>query len=96
MLLGSLEDKIKYVFKIYDLDGNGSVSRNEMLQIVDSIFETFASVLPAGLTSEAVTEELFTMDSDKNGLISQQEFVDGAKQNPIMVSLLQVFGGSSG
>ena len=96
MLLGSLEDKIKHVFKIYDLDGNGSVSRNETIKVANSIFEAFGGLLPAVLTPEAFIEGLFTMDSDENGIISRQEFVDGEKQNPIMVSILQMFSGSSG
>lgn len=34
VLLGSLEEKLKFSFNIYDIDGNGFISRNEMFAIL--------------------------------------------------------------
>lgn len=36
---GSTEEKLQWIFGLYDLDGDGLISKEEMLDVVGSIYE---------------------------------------------------------
>lgn len=81
------ETKLKWAFTVYDINGDGYITRSEMLHIIEAIFRMTNHTG----TPETLTEQLFTeIDCDMDGKIFWEEFKQGATHNPTIVDLLQV------
>merc|ERR1712141_800023 len=76
-------DKLKWQFLIYDRDGSGSLTRDEMTSMFVMMYQdpdqskAEQKIAVKEITGKA--EELFVkLDADSNGFVTMEEFIKGS------------------
>ncbi|XP_051948696.1 calaxin-like isoform X2 [Xyrauchen texanus] len=89
-LRGTLEEKIKYCFDIYDLNGDGYISREEMFHMLkDSLIRQPTEEDPDEGIKDLVEIALKKMDCDHDGRVSFTDFEKTIRDENL---LLEGFG----
>ncbi|KAL6090784.1 hypothetical protein STEG23_013210 [Scotinomys teguina] len=92
---GKPMQKLEWAFSLYDVDGNGAISKNEVLEIVMAIFKMIkpedVKHLPDDEnTPEKRAEKIWTFfgkkDDDK---LTEEEFIEGTLANKEILRLIQ-------
>ncbi|XP_062257285.1 guanylyl cyclase-activating protein 1-like [Platichthys flesus] len=87
VLKGGVQQKLRWYFKLYDIDGSGCIDREELLQIIKSIRAI------NGIPQEMSTEDFANMVFDKidingDGELSYEEFIEGVQNDEMLLKTL--------
>ncbi|NXG42867.1 EFCB1 protein, partial [Psilopogon haemacephalus] len=89
-LRGTLEERIKYCFEVYDLNGNGYITRDEMFQMLkNSLLKQPSEDDPDEGIKDLVDIALKKMDHDHDGKLSIVDFEKAVRDDNL---LLEAFG----
>lgn len=80
--------KIQWAFSVYDLDGNGFITREEMQEILESLYKVLKNDLDNKEKAKLKTDEYFTIMDLNHDKISYDEFVKGAQKDQSLVNFL--------
>ena len=87
---GSREERLRWSFRLYDISKDGVLRVEEMVKIVASIFSLFGECEVVNIASaEDTANEIFTkMDVNKDGTVSEEEFINCCLQDKTISELL--------
>lgn len=87
ILRGTEDEKIEYLFKLYDLDNDGGLTRGELEQIITFL----TKVKPVQQRPRQLVNAAFlTMDANHDDLISLEEFSKGLRKYPKLLEALDI------
>uniref|UniRef100_A0A1B0BYZ0 EF-hand domain-containing protein n=1 Tax=Glossina palpalis gambiensis TaxID=67801 RepID=A0A1B0BYZ0_9MUSC len=88
---GTPEEKLKWAFRMYDVDGNGVIDIQEMTKIVQAIYDMLgacSSNRPADSAEERAKNIFSKMDENNDGQLTQEEFLKGCLQDEELSKML--------
>ena len=87
---GSADEKARWTFKMFDTDGSGAIEMEEMVEIIETLYET------AGFNKEAVVGragDLFaSLDLNNDGQLGEDEFVKACVEDKEILAVLNACG----
>ncbi|PVV05092.1 hypothetical protein BB560_000385 [Smittium megazygosporum] len=94
---GTPEEKLAWAFELYDIDGDGFISQDEMLQIVDAIYRMLGSMIQLPEDEDTPEKRVYKifklMDSNNDGKIDLDEFKAGSLKDGIIMQALNLYEG---
>ncbi|XP_055929489.1 Kv channel-interacting protein 1-like isoform X2 [Argiope bruennichi] len=92
---GSLQEKLRWVFSLYDINGDGYITKDEMSRIVTSIYDMMGKSMDPPLeesTTRDHVERVFQkLDVNRDGVVTMEEFMDSCTKDEYIKKSMTVF-----
>ncbi|XP_029718711.1 Kv channel-interacting protein 4 isoform X3 [Aedes albopictus] len=92
---GTLEEKLCWTFSLYDINHDGKITREEMTDIVTAIYELMGEREDGGTDDVQIKNKVDIifqkMDSNRDGVITIEEFLDCCRKDKIISDSMSVF-----
>jgi neurocalcin delta len=88
-LNGDSDDKLGWAFTMYDINGDQRISKDEMVAVVESMFDLLGKNKKGANNPRLHVDQIFQrIDTDKDNYISKDEFLSGCKTDPQIRTIL--------
>uniref|UniRef100_A0A4W3I7I0 Potassium voltage-gated channel interacting protein 4 n=1 Tax=Callorhinchus milii TaxID=7868 RepID=A0A4W3I7I0_CALMI len=92
LLRGTIQDKLKWAFNLYDINKDGYITKEEMLDIMKSIYDMMGKYTYPVLRDEIPRQhvEIFfqKMDKNKDGVVTIDEFIETCQKVSVLTLLM--------
>ncbi|KAJ3606023.1 hypothetical protein NHX12_028066 [Muraenolepis orangiensis] len=95
LLRGSVTDKLRWAFNLYDINNDGYITKQEMLSIITSIYDMLGRFTCPNLPQEApvdhVDQFFQKMDRNGDGVVTIEEFIETCQKDEGIMKSMQLF-----
>ncbi|XP_041273804.1 Kv channel-interacting protein 1 isoform X1 [Onychostruthus taczanowskii] len=95
LLRGTVHEKLRWTFNLYDINKDGYINKEEMMDIVKAIYDMMGKYTYPVLKEEAPRQhvEVFfqKMDKNKDGVVTLDEFIESCQEDDNIMRSLQLF-----
>uniref|UniRef100_A0A8C4SZ72 Kv channel interacting protein 1 b n=1 Tax=Erpetoichthys calabaricus TaxID=27687 RepID=A0A8C4SZ72_ERPCA len=95
LLRGSIREKLRWTFNLYDLNKDGYINKEEMTDIVRAIYDMMGKYTYPVLRDEAPRQHVDAffqkMDKNKDGVVTLDEFIASCQEDDNIMQSLQLF-----
>ncbi|KRZ11373.1 Kv channel-interacting protein 1 [Trichinella zimbabwensis] len=95
LLRGNLEEKFAWIFKLYDTDKDGVLTKRDIKNVVRSVYDFTSSQQQPPVTEMEIDEHADDkMDGDRNGIVTCNEFINFCRRDDFISQNLKRFSQS--
>lgn len=93
LLRGSVYERLKWTFKLYDLNGDGCISRGELAEVVQAVHELMGKRIAEDdkKTRDQVDRVFRKLDLNQDGVITIEEFLEACLKDDLITKSLEMF-----
>ncbi|XP_076867995.1 A-type potassium channel modulatory protein KCNIP2-like isoform X2 [Brachyhypopomus gauderio] len=95
ILRGTINDRLNWAFNLYDLNKDGCITKEEMLDIMKSIYDMMGKYTYPSMQEDAPREhvEIFfqKMDRNNDGVVTIDEFIESCQKDENIMQSMQLF-----
>ncbi|NXP67584.1 KCIP2 protein, partial [Chloropsis cyanopogon] len=95
ILRGTIDDRLNWAFNLYDLNKDGCITKEEMLDIMKSIYDMMGKYTYPAMREEAPWEHVENffqkMDRNKDGVVTIEEFLESCQKDENIMRSMQLF-----
>ncbi|XP_037078215.1 Kv channel-interacting protein 4-like [Pollicipes pollicipes] len=92
LIKGSTEDRLAWTFSLYDVNNDGFITEDEMLQVVGAIYRLIDTTQSDHVSPEERGQDLFTkIDANHDGIITLEEFMTYCSKDATIMSGLDMY-----
>ncbi len=86
--LSTPEDKLNWVFNVFDKDGGGTIDAEEISAMLEGLFQMAGAEVDEEELAAVCLEVMAAIDSDEDGEVTREEFIRNAMKSQYIAGLL--------
>ncbi|XP_036382554.1 Kv channel-interacting protein 2 [Megalops cyprinoides] len=95
ILRGSIIDRLNWAFNLYDLNKDGCITKEEMTDIMKSIYDMMGKCTYPTMQEDAPREHVENffqkMDRNNDGVVTIEEFIESCQKDENIMQSMQLF-----